>query len=166
MLRIVIVTVEFNSPLQRHVHLVDFYSYKHSSPIAFETISPTKFPTSFRPLLVTCQHYWPNISLSLVFYLYFVSHQLPILTLHSVRWFAESELVGETEVFGETSPPSHIVHHISRMTWPGDEPGLRDEKPAANHISYSTASDIQLNNEDKGEWYGFLHFCAPRPGDE
>jgi hypothetical protein len=37
-----------------------------------------------------------------------------------VEWMA-----GEIEVLGENLPPRHLVHHKSRLTRPGIEPGPR-----------------------------------------
>jgi hypothetical protein len=52
-----------------------------------------------------------------------------------VEWFA-----GETEVLGKNVPQCHFVHHKSRMTWPGANPGRGGGKPATNRLSYGTTS--------------------------
>jgi hypothetical protein len=33
----------------------------------------------------------------------------------------------------------HFVHHKSHMDWPGSNPGLRGDRPAANRVSHGTA---------------------------
>jgi hypothetical protein len=41
----------------------------------------------------------------------------------SVEQSVESELTGETAVFGKKLPQRHFVHHKSHITRPGLEPG-------------------------------------------
>jgi hypothetical protein len=41
----------------------------------------------------------------------------------SKQLLLEWELAVDTEVLGENTPQFHSVHHNSRMSWPGIEPG-------------------------------------------
>jgi hypothetical protein len=43
----------------------------------------------------------------------------------NMEQLVESELEGETGVFGENLPYSHFAHRESHMTWPRIETGLQ-----------------------------------------
>jgi hypothetical protein len=45
-----------------------------------------------------------------------------------VEKFVDCEVAEETEVLADTMSQCHFVHHKSRMTWPGLEPGQPRQK--------------------------------------
>jgi hypothetical protein len=59
----------------------------------------------------------------------------------NVKQLVERKLEKEAKGVGWNVSQCNFVHHKSRMTWPGIEPGSSDEKPATNLVSYGTAHD-------------------------
>jgi hypothetical protein len=71
-------------------------------------------------------------------------------------WWNEMWLAGETEVFGETLPQRHFVHHKSHLPDLGANPGCSGGKPATNRLSYGAAQITDfLQDYRLGQWNPF-----------
>jgi hypothetical protein len=75
-----------------------------------------------------------------------------------VEQLVEWGLAGETEVLGENLPQYHFVH----TTYSGIKLSRRGEKPATNHLSYSTARDKVSHSYKTSSriMYGFMQLFS------
>jgi hypothetical protein len=65
------------------------------------------------------------------------------MKMRKEQW-AQSELAGDTEVFGENLLKCHFVNNKSHMTDLGSSLGRRCGKPGTDRLSYSMAYLISL----------------------